>query len=92
MEFIIHIYGTKEDLEIMKTLKDLRTDAGLSQREVADHMGITLGNYRFLERGEIRLPVWYALALSEIYGCDVETIAYATLATIEDRVVWKPRK
>lgn len=52
------------DIEaVMRELKALRESKGISQREIAEVMGLTQGNYSRLERGEYvpkmsTLQVW----------------------------------
>ena len=57
-------------------LKDLREKARLSQKEVAEKLGISQNYYSAIETGERqkRLDVEFAVKFSEIFGVDVSWI------------------
>lgn len=46
-----------------KNLKDARQKAGMTQRQVAEYLGVTTRSYQRIESGEIlaSIPVWDAL-------------------------------
>lgn len=57
---------------LKKRLQDLRNYKRLSQKEVADYLGITQTAYGKIETGERGLSVEYCVQLAELYGktCD----------------------
>ena len=54
------------------TMKALRVNAGLSQREVAKAIGITPGTLCRWERGQSAPPFDKVLALAELYHCSAD--------------------
>lgn len=55
-------------------LKDLRKESNLTQKEVAERMGMNYFTYRNKERGEKRFNIEDVLKLSEIFGLSTDVI------------------
>ena len=49
-------------------LKDLREDADLTQRDVAEMLHLNREVYRRYEKGEREIPVWAVIQLAQFYG------------------------
>ena len=52
-------------------LRELREDANLSQREIADALGISQPSYAKWERREVAVTATQLRTLAEIMGCEV---------------------
>jgi len=57
-----------------KTIRDLREDKDLTQKEVADYLGTSQTMYARYERGANELPIRHLLKLSELYGVTTDYI------------------
>lgn len=55
-------------------LKDLRKESNLTQKEVAERMGMNYFTYRNKERGEKRFNLEEILKLSEVFGLSTDVI------------------
>ncbi len=64
---------------LAKRLKELRTERGLTQREVAEALGIHSVTYLHYEKGEHEPPLALLADMAKFYG---ETVDY--LLGIED--------
>lgn len=55
-------------------LKQARKDKGMTQQQVADHLGITLRNYQKIESGELlgRIASWDKL--EDLFGIHQRTL------------------
>jgi transcriptional regulator with XRE-family HTH domain len=51
-----------------KWLKDTRSNAGLTQKDIADKSGITRQHYNFIENNERRPSVQSAKKIAEVLG------------------------
>lgn len=60
-------------------LKDLRKESNLTQKEVAERMGMNYFTYRNKERGEKRFNIEDVLKLSEIFGLSTDIIIKSIL-------------
>lgn len=52
----------------MKTLKDYREKAGLSQKDLAERTGLKQQRYNHYERGRREIPVPIAKKIGEVLG------------------------
>lgn len=64
-----------------ETLKELRLEKGLSQKEVADAVGITQSMLAMLERGERSGSDLTKAKLANFYGKTVDSIFFARYIT-----------
>lgn len=60
-------------------LKELRKESKLTQKEVAEKMGMNYFTYRNKERGEKRFNLEEILKLSEIFGLSTDIIIKSIL-------------
>ena len=59
-------------------MKDLREDADLSQRQLAEQLGMNLITYGRYERGMRDVPFSIAIRLAEYYGVSLDYLAGRT--------------
>lgn len=55
-------------------LRELRTQHGLSRRELADRIGVNVQTVGSLERGQYSPTVYLALVIAEQFGTRVDEI------------------
>lgn len=65
------------DLETLRkhlgqNLRRARAQAGLSQREVAQHLGVSRPTYTYYETGHTAPSVFDLYRLAQLYGCPME--------------------
>ena len=53
-------------------IRDLREDADLTQKELADKLGMSQTGYSKYETGENDIPTAILIKLSEIYGVSID--------------------
>lgn len=56
-------------------IRDLREDADMTQRQVADYLHCDQSLYSKYERGERALPLEFAVRLSELYSVTLDYLA-----------------
>lgn len=59
---------------IGERLLALRTDADMTQQQIADYLNMKREVYRRYEKGVYELPVWALIKLSELYGMSSDYI------------------
>ena len=59
-------------------LLDLREDADLKQRQVAELLNITAQQYSLYERGEREIPFHHVIVLAKYYNVSIDYIAGLT--------------
>ena len=59
-------------------IRDLREDADLSQRQLAEELGMNLITYGRYERGLRDVPFSIAIRLAEYYGVSLDYLAGLT--------------
>ncbi|MBR4289226.1 MAG: helix-turn-helix transcriptional regulator [Oscillospiraceae bacterium] len=59
-------------------IKDLREDADLAQKNVAEVLGITTQQYSLYERGDREIPFHHAITLAKFYKVSLDYIAGLT--------------
>lgn len=62
---------TKADQHVSHKLKQLRIDRGLSQSEVAEHLGVTFQQVQKYENGSNRVSAGRLFYLAKLFRCDV---------------------
>ncbi|MGN0584475.1 MAG: helix-turn-helix domain-containing protein [Ruminococcus sp.] len=65
-------------MSFYQRLKDLKEDADLTQKQVADIIGVSTNHYGKYERGETDLPFEKAIILSEYYNVSLDYLAGRT--------------
>ena len=66
----------------MKTLKELRAEAGLTQTAVAKQMGVSHDSIKRWENGETAPKIDQAVTLAKVYGVGIDEIAEAAAESI----------
>ena len=56
------------DVQVGNNVREKRTEAGLSQDEVANHLGISLAEYQEYESGDRRFGGDHLLKLARLFG------------------------
>ena len=59
-------------------VRDLREDADMKQRELADILGITCQQYSLYERGDREIPFHHVITLAKFYNVSIDYIAGLT--------------
>ena len=62
-------------MSVYQRLRDLREDADLTQKQVADKLYMHLTQYRRYESGESELPMNIAINISHLYNVSLDYIA-----------------
>ncbi len=62
-------------------LLDLREDAELTQKQVAEVLGITAQQYSLYERGSREIPLHHVITLAKFYSVSIDYIAGLTNST-----------
>ena len=57
-----------------RRIGDLRSDADLTQRKVAEYLNMQVTVYRRYEKGEREIPVWALLKLADLYQTSTDYI------------------
>jgi len=57
-----------------ETIRKLRAERGLTQQQLADHLGIDRSTYAYYESGHVRLNIDVVVKLAHFYK-----VSYATL-------------
>lgn len=65
-------------MSFYQRLKDLKEDADLTQKQVADIIGVYTNHYGKYERGETDLPFEKAIILAEYYNVSLDYLAGKT--------------
>ena len=65
-------------MEKYQRIRDLREDADLTQRQVADYLLCDQSLYSKYERGERPLPLEYAVRLAQFYQVSVDNLVGLT--------------
>ena len=65
-------------MDMRLRIRDLREDADLTQKDIADYLICDQSLYSKYERGERDLPLLYAVRLAEYYGTSVDYLVGLT--------------
>ncbi len=57
-----------------KRLKELRISHGLTQADVADHLGVDTSQYCRIEKGDRKLTIDEAMKLAKLYHCSMDQV------------------
>lgn len=55
-------------------LRDLRTDSGLTQQQVADRISVSQRTYADYELGRLRMPIEHVAALADFYEVSMDRL------------------
>ena len=67
----------RSNVEHKRTLKGLRYDLGLNQKEMADKLGIGLATYQRYEQYKFRIPADILVRIADMSGItDIREIKY----------------
>ncbi|WP_420909345.1 helix-turn-helix transcriptional regulator [Aneurinibacillus migulanus] len=58
----------------LENVKETRKSCGLTQEEVAKHLGMTKCNYSKKENGQLRFSIDEALKLSQLFSTTIEKL------------------
>ena len=80
--------------EHLKRLKELRLNRGLSQKEIADYLGITVASYSLYERGNRepnisilkRIADFYTVSVDYLMGLHDKEESLCDLTTFQDEI------
>lgn len=70
------------------TMKVARTMAGLTQREMAEKLGVTTTTYRNYETSVREIPLSLAFKFSDIVGVDIYHIIFFNPKVTENVTKW----
>lgn len=59
-------------------IRDLREDADLKQKNVAEMLGITIQQYSLYETGRREIPFHHVITLAKFYNVSIDYIAGLT--------------
>ena len=59
-------------------IRDLREDADLKQREIAEVLSVSLQQYSLYERGDREIPFHHVITLAKYYNVSIDYIAGLT--------------
>ena len=79
---VIQLYSSiilRGDYMYFKRLEDLRVDHDLTQKQIADHLGIQREVYRRYEKGTHTIPIDYLIKLADLYKTSVDFIIGRTI-------------
>ena len=60
---------------LYQRLRDLREDADLTQKQVADLIGVSINHYGKYERGETDIPLSKAIILAKYYNVSLDYLS-----------------
>ena len=59
-------------------LRDLREDADLRQKDLAEVLSVSIQQYSLYERGDREIPFHHAITLAKFYNVSIDYIAGLT--------------
>ena len=59
-------------------IRDLREDADLKQKEVAEALSVSVQQYSLYERGDREIPFHHVITLAKFYNVSIDYIAGLT--------------
>ncbi len=59
-------------------IKDLRSDHDLTQKAIAEKLGMHVTQYQVYERGEVKIPIEFFIDLACLYNVSIDYLAGLT--------------
>ena len=59
-------------------IKDLRSDHDLTQKAIAEKLGMHVTQYQVYERGEVKIPIEFFIDLARLYNVSIDYLAGLT--------------
>ncbi len=53
-------------------IKDMRVDHDLTQKDIAEKLGLYTTQYQVYERGEVKIPIEFFIDLAKIYNVSID--------------------
>ena len=66
--------GSNEIVEFHNRLRSLRTDRGVSRKELADAVGVHVQTIGYIERRQYNLSLALAFRLAEYFGLSIDAV------------------
>ena len=66
--------GSNEIVEFHNRLRALRTDRGVSRKELADAVGVHVQTIGYIERRQYNLSLALAFRLAEYFGMSIDAV------------------
>ena len=63
---------------MFRRIKDLRVDHDLTQKNIADVLGMHLTQYQVYERGEVKIPIGFFIDLALYYNVSIDYLTGLT--------------
>ena len=63
---------------MFRRIKDLRTDHDLTQKKLAEILGMHLTQYQVYERGEVKIPIDFFIDLARFYNVSIDYLTGLT--------------
>ncbi len=77
-------------MSFYQRLRDLKEDADLTQKQVADIIGVSMNHYGKYERGETDIPLEKAIILAQYYDVCLDYLAGLTnqrkILSVKDQI------
>lgn len=65
-------------VQVCQRMKELRKEKGLSQKKIADVLGVLYQQYARYENGEREIPLHHAVTLAKFYGVSLDYLVGMT--------------
>ena len=60
---------------MFRRIRDLRIDHDLTQKNIADALGMHVTQYQVYERGEVKIPIDFFIDLARYYNVSIDYLA-----------------
>ena len=78
IRFLVKKRRKENRMYCYQRLRDLREDADLKQREIAEVLSISMQQYSLYERGNREIPFHHVITLAKFYNVSIDYIAGLT--------------
>ena len=62
-------------MEKYPRIKELREDHDITQKEIAEQLGLYQEQYRRYENGKTTVPLWFAIEIAKYYNVTLDYVA-----------------